>query len=293
MVKSPFRYPGGKTRLLDKGIGQAIQEQTGDATRFTDAFVGGGSVALYAVQTLGFRTLEINDLDPYMAAFWRVMNSVEQTKELASKVGQTHPTIEEFNALRAQEHADRVSDFDKAFHALYFNRTTFSGIRTGGAIGGPTQKIREAGDGDGKTYLVDCRWNASALEKKLLDISVLFASLDSVTVNELPAWELEDTGLMYCDPPYVQKGPQLYPEQMSIADHEKLRDYLLDRTNPWVLSYDDDDRVLEWYEGWKFLRIGAKYSIESKKWTGKHELLIIGEQTEESQDPTQQPGYWD
>jgi len=273
-AQSPFRYPGGKTRLLDKGIIQSIEQQRGGELTFVDACVGGGSVALAAVQRLGFRRLVLNDLDPFMASFWRVLLDQESTEQLAHIVSSTHPSIEQFNTLRSQRAQEVASDLDRAFHALFFNRTTFSGVRSGGPIGGPSQKVRAHDDGDGKTYTVDCRWNAPRLAGRLHSINSLFSSLDEVSVTQLPVWELADEGLMYCDPPYVEKGDQLYPVSMTLADHGRLSEALLSRSHPWVLSYDNTPIVRQMYASCSIQEIGAKYSIESKRWTGKRELII-------------------
>ncbi|PJF41808.1 MAG: modification methylase, partial [Phototrophicales bacterium] len=70
MVKSPLRYPGGKSRAISRIIPQVPL----DIEEFREPFVGGGSVFL-AVRTLFKQRIQrywINDLNHDLICFWRV-----------------------------------------------------------------------------------------------------------------------------------------------------------------------------------------------------------------------------
>ncbi len=121
-LKSPFRYPGGKGRWTDR-----ILERMPDGylEASTDLFVGGGSVAL-ALLDAGVKRLVINDADPWMGAFWSVVvEGGVDCDDLCRMVRHAKPTISKFRDLREITIDD---DVERAFRAVFFNRTMFSGI---------------------------------------------------------------------------------------------------------------------------------------------------------------------
>ena len=58
-VKSPLRYPGGKSRAIK--ILMPFFPQ--DFDEFREPFFGGGSVGLYLAQILGLKQIFVNDLN--------------------------------------------------------------------------------------------------------------------------------------------------------------------------------------------------------------------------------------
>jgi site-specific DNA-adenine methylase len=66
MIRSPLRYPGGKSRAVEKiaGLIPAFQE-------FREPFVGGGSVFIYLKQKFPDKKFWINDFYTDLAVFWQ------------------------------------------------------------------------------------------------------------------------------------------------------------------------------------------------------------------------------
>jgi DNA adenine methylase len=268
MTLTPFRYPGAKNKLLSilmEHLSPMLMPSANPGG-FLDLFVGGGSVLLEVASIYPKLPLFANDKDPWVSAFWQVVSSApdEEFERLLSLL-ETKPTVNLFYSLRETSPTDRVSF---AYRALFFNRTTFSGILTSGCIGGKDQKSK---------YTVDCRYNAKKLiEKtiacrKLLLGRTIVSCLDFEDVYPLYKNEI----VKYCDPPYANKGQMLYPEKMGKADHVRLASILIPR-NGWVLSYDDDPEIRQLYKTCKILSLAARYSINGKKanWTSKDELII-------------------
>jgi DNA adenine methylase len=70
--------------------------------------------------------------------------------------------------------------------------------------------------------------------------------------------------LLYIDPPYYQKGNDLYHVGFSIEDHIRLADVLRKTKHRWILSYDECDEVQGLY-GWATIeRVSVNYSITAK-----------------------------
>jgi len=67
MIKSPLRYPGGKSRAIN-----IIANLIPDFEEFREPFVGGGSVFIYAKQKFKDKKFWINDLYFDLYKFWEV-----------------------------------------------------------------------------------------------------------------------------------------------------------------------------------------------------------------------------
>ena len=233
---SPFRYPGAKNKLLPI-LMLDIKPLVQDHDVFIDAFVGGGSVLLEVASQFPTAKLYANDSDYWVYSFWRVVSGEDsiEFEELLDMVAQK-PTLDLFYALRSETYQDHVRC---AYKAIFFNRTTFSGIFRSGPIGGRNQTSR---------YTVDCRYNPKALRSKIINCrNILNGRLEISNQNYADYAPLTSgNDPIYIDPPYYLAGDSLYTSKMSDQDHFDLSILLYNRDN-WVLSYDDCPEVRELY----------------------------------------------
>ena len=260
-----FRYPGGKTKLLKKFQDSLILSPNDD---YYEPFVGGGSVLIHIAQKYPKAKLVVNDLDQHIYSFWKLfeLNDDSLFAEFYTLIRQ-QPTLELFQTLRATPAKTLV---ERAYYAVFFNRTTFSGMFRSGPIGGMEQKSK---------WKIDCRYTIKNLIKKLDIMRKLLGGRIEVHhlgfeqfINLIPS----ENAFIYLDPPYYQKGKILYPEQMSPNDHAKLSYCLKDRTN-WVLSYDKCSEIIDLYYFADIVDIDANYSINGAKtsWNKTVECIIL------------------
>lgn len=266
-----FRYPGGKRNLLRlPPFEKEVQELISGASEMYEMFCGAASVSLYAALRNPNIHITLVEADPLMSGFWHSIEfrHVEKLVEMLDEFPTTtEEALKEFNHLRA---TNPVSNIECAYQAVVFNRMSFSGILDASPIGGKNQT--------GK-YDILCRFNPRLLAKKLRLLSDL---LDNrVTVYEEDAlWCLKTFGFkrdsaIYLDPPYVRVGDGLYPEKMTLSQHEELAHLLLKLKTPWLLSYNDCPEVREWYAGAQIVEIPVRYPIRvDVGWIEKKELLI-------------------
>src|SRR5271169_974771 len=122
---TPFRYPGAKNKMLPV-LMEHIDKLLVNKEPFTDAFVGGGSVLLEVAKKYPDIRLFANDKDYNVFCFWNVVATDDVTKldELLELMA-SQPTLELFYKLREEVTTDEVRC---AYKAIFFNRTTFSGI---------------------------------------------------------------------------------------------------------------------------------------------------------------------
>lgn len=265
MILTPFRYPGAKNKLLTT-LRHHIDE-IAKWDHFCDAFVGGGCVLLDVASRYRKMKLWVNDKDYWMSSFWKVVSreSDREMNELLLLMAK-HPTLELFYKLKE---TPPNSDVEAAYRAVFFNRTTFSGILSSGPIGGKEQKSK---------YTIDCRWNYHKLHSKIWACHMLLKGRTEVDCKDFKHYyPLTNSNYpVYIDPPYYHKGDALYPERMSKEDHKYLAEVLQQRSN-WILSYDDCPQIRELYSNNIILDLNTRYCINGKKqnWVNKGELLIL------------------
>jgi DNA adenine methylase len=263
-----FRYPGGKSRIVDL-LSVFLHELELDT--FHDVFVGGGSVLCTVARNHRHTKLYANDKDPLMYAFWRVMVEPVGTVCDLLRLLEQKPTVRLFEQLRSRK-LKNLALVERAYHAVFFNRTTFSGIQTSSPIGGFGQSSK---------WAVDCRYNYAALRSGIENMYDLLHGrlkvynrdaadyLNSIAKNDAPC---------YLDPPYYVKGSQLYPFSMTHEEHVGLASILRQRKR-WVLSYDKCEVIADLYAGNLKLDLSdMRYMISGKKtnWSKKGEWVIFG-----------------
>lgn len=266
MPQSPFRYPGSKNKLLPVLMKHIDYTMVGH-DNFTDVFVGGGSVLLAVAEKYPQIQLYANDKDYWVYCFWKIISDVDSIAflDLLRLIDQK-PTLELFYKLREEQTTDEVRC---AYKAIFFNRTTFSGIFYSGPIGGKEQK---------SIYTIDCRYNSKKLRDKLQKCRELLRGRTYVSNKNFLDYEplTKSNDPMYLDPPYVVAGKSLYVHYMTEQEHVALGKILNSRLN-WILSYDDSDIIKRIYYNCDIYNVGANYSIigEKTSWSQKSELIII------------------
>lgn len=126
MVKSPLRYPGGKSKALDyimPHIPLNIKE-------YREPFVGGGSVFL-SVQSLFHKRIKlywINDLNYDLYCFWAyARDDIKTLVKSILEFKNNYPDGRELYNYFTREDNLR-NDFDRAVRFFVMNRITFSGV---------------------------------------------------------------------------------------------------------------------------------------------------------------------
>jgi DNA adenine methylase len=274
VVKTPFRYPGAKNKMLPV-LMEHIDKMLIGQKHFADVFVGGGSVLLSVAGKYPDIQLYANDKDYWMSCFWSIVSDPDvQRLDRLLVLLDIIPTIDQFRQLNETLTNDPV---ECAFRSLFFNRTCFSGIVMkddqgyvkSNPIGGKNQNSK---------WKINCRYNAKKLIEKVRHCHQLLAGRTTVGCKDFAEYDVltQSDYPAYCDPPYFQKGSMLYSENMNAFEHQKLAQ-ILEKRNNWMLSYDDCPEICNLYQNSKILDHSMRYSINGKKtnWTNKNELIIL------------------
>ena len=268
MFYSPLRYPGGKGKLAPL-IELLIDMYGRRGGIYIEPFAGGAGVAIELLEKGVVSEIVINDLDKGIYSFWRSI--LEETDKFLEQVYTVPLTIDEWKRQRniCFENNKKYS-FELGFATFYMNRTNRSGIIKAGAIGGMDQS--------GK-WKLDARFNRvnlalriEKIAKNKSKIHVYNKDIESFLVNYAPKYE--DNAFIYFDPPYFNKGKQLYLNFFDYNDHiriEKLIDKVVNCD--WIITYDDEPEVEKIYEKYCKEKIELNYSVATKR--KSMELIIF------------------
>lgn len=240
---SLLRYPGGKARFTDF-ISKSIISSGENAEVFVEPFCGGAGAAIALLEAGHVRRIALNDLDPLVSAFWKVVfgKSGETRSDINWLIGAVESADISVAEWRRQKSLKPSSIREASWKCLYLNRTSFNGIlHQAGPIGGWEQKKRT----------LDVRFNREKLIKRLI---ALYEFRDRVERVEGVSWETfcdhykkSTEAYIYLDPPYYHRAEQLYGHLFDDDMHRAMRDYLLELRTPWMLSYDDAQEVRALY----------------------------------------------
>lgn len=251
---SPLRYPGGKNKTYNYVKHLVIQN---NISTYIEPFAGGAAVALRLLLNNDVKYIIINDYDPSIFAFWdTVVNNSEALIEL---INSTPITIEEwYKQKHIQNNKNNVSKIELAFSTLFLNRTNRSGIIKAGVIGGKNQN---------GAYKLDCRFNKDSIINKIKNIAEY---KNRIQVYNMDAKDFISTiikktrkSLTFFDPPYYEKGPDLYTNFYTHDDHVELANIIHKhmKNRYWILTYDISKQIEELYSKYTMVKYYLNYSI--------------------------------
>ena len=250
IVKSPLRYPGGKSRAV-KIISKYIPK---DTTQLCSPFFGGGSLEIHCAQN-GIKVYGYDSFGP-LVDFWQVL--LKDPSKLAYTVKKYHPLKKEkFYELQKLQ-LESKSKLERAAVFFVLNRTSFSGSTLSGGM---------ATGGDDNNP----RFTKSSIEKlrtfKIKNLTIQQADYKKSIRRHKKA-------LLYLDPPYLIQS-KLYGRQGDLHknfDHYTLAKILKKRNN-WILSYNNSKEIHQLYSDYTILYPDWKYGMSNNK--KSREVLIL------------------
>jgi DNA adenine methylase len=263
---TPLRYPGGKAKLgpFLSSLFKMNRLLDGD---YAEPYAGGAGAALFLLFRGYAAHIYLNDIDVRISSFWKAI--LEQNDRFANLIERVPLSLDEWDR---QKETCQCADggFDLGFAFFYLNRTNRSGIMNGGVIGGRSQ--------EGK-WGIDARFNRATLAERVRTIG---AMKNRISVSNEDAIDfingfkpsIPRRSLMYLDPPYYNKGRQLYTNFYTPTDHINIAERLKLLNSPWLLTYDDCAEIRELYKEFPILESELSYSAREVR-RGR-ELVVLG-----------------
>lgn len=249
MIKSPLRYPGGKSRAV-----KLISTLIPSFDEYREPFLGGGSLFVYLKQLYPSKGYWINDIYFELYKFWYLaQNDPEalikkirnwKTKYLNGKELHRY-LIDNMNSFEEEEIAS-------AFFIL--NRITFSGTSESGGFSNQS---------------FQGRFTESSIER----IELLSRLLNNTKISNLDYKEvLEKKGenvFLFLDPPYYSASKSaLYGKNGNlhkVFDHKRFAEVMQNCNHKWLITYDDSDYIKELFSFAKIYSWDMMYGMRNVK----------------------------
>ncbi|WP_338145588.1 MULTISPECIES: DNA adenine methylase [Clostridium] len=269
---SPLRYPGGKSKIAPF-IEVVIDNIGFENCTYIEPFAGGAGVALALLFNNKVQQIIINDYDKAIYSFWKAV--INDTNKLLGLIKNTPISVEEWKKQKEiySNKNDKYS-VELGFATFYLNRTNRSGILKAGPIGGYNQE---------GNYLIDARYNKDILIKK---IELIAARKNQIKIYNkevrkfieqiLPQYG--DEAFVYFDPPYFNKGKELYKNFFNPKDHAKISESISKNVNShWIVTYDDFPEIVDLYKNYYIKRFDINYSVANNR--KGSEIIIFKDKT--------------
>ncbi|MBE9053615.1 DNA adenine methylase [Nostocales cyanobacterium LEGE 11386] len=252
MIKSPLRYPGGKS----KAINQIIRHLPETFSEFREPFVGGGSVFIYLKQKFPALKIWINDLNCELFLFWKFAQS--DLSQLVTEIRRIKDKYQDGKLLFTEltsVNINNLSDFERAIRFFVLNRITFSGtVESGGFSQEAFHK----------------RFTYSSIERleKLENILTENVKITNLDYSDLLTSEDKDI-FLFLDPPYFSATKsKLYGKDgdlHSIFDHQRFAEILKQCHHQWLITYDDSAQIRENFQWANISQWELQYGMNNYK----------------------------
>jgi len=253
-LKTPLRYPGGKSRACTKM--DPYFPDLRDYVEFREPFLGGGSVALHVTKKYPHLKITVNDLYEPLMNFWVQLQQFGE--ELTDKIRQyksTHPepdsARELFNNSKESVN-DRSLDIIERAAAFYIvNKCSFSGLTESSSFS--------------KAASIS-NFSMRGIEK-LPGYSSLISNwhINQYSYEHLMENDIHDGLFMYLDPPYDIKD-NLYGRKGSMHkgfDHDQFAADCDKYDIPMLISYNSDQLVKDRFKNWNATEFEHTYTMRS------------------------------
>ena len=239
---SPLRYPGGKNCIFPF-ISKLFYENDLLGVRYAEPYAGGAGLALRLLFEGYVDHIYINDLDNSIYSFWKtIIDTPDEFCEWIKKVDISVSNWRKYKKLQQKQDISDIQCFELAQSTFFLNRTNISGVIKGGIIGGAKQT--------GK-YKINARFNKHDLISRIQRIKTVRERISVSNEDGLQFVKKMDKKneeiFIYLDPPYLQKGANLYMNFYSKQDHTNLSKIIHRLNKKWIVSYDNHDFILNLY----------------------------------------------
>ena len=251
-LKTPLRYPGGKSRAIKKMV-QFLPDMS-KYKEYREPFLGGGSVALHMTQTYPHLEIWVNDLYEPLVNFWQQLQ--DEADEITTRLRTfkaAYPTPEKAKELFLESkelvNDARASLVTRAVSFYIVNKCSFSGLTESSSFS------KQASDSN---------FSLRGIEK-LPEYSEIIQNwvITNLTYERMSCDEKDV--FTYLDPPYEIKS-SLYGKKGGMHkgfDHDAFAEECDRHTNHMMISYNSSQLIKDRFINWNTSEYDHTYTMRS------------------------------
>ena len=254
-LKTPLRYPGGKSRACTK-MGEFFPDLR-EYVEYREPFLGGGSVAIHVSKLYPHLKITVNDLYEPLINFWSnlQMFGEELSKELFN-LKTAHPNPESAKGLFKESkeiiNDNTKTDLERAVAFYIVNKCSFSGLTESSSF---SEQASES------------NFSLRGIQR-LSEYQELIESwtITNLTYERMLISDWDRKGIFtYMDPPYDIKD-NLYGRKGDMHkrfDHDEFAENCDEYTSPLLISYNSSQLVKDRFKEWTAGEFAHTYTMRS------------------------------
>ena len=265
-LKTPLRYPGGKSRAVGKIKNFFLN--LSNCKEYREPFLGGGSVALHISIAFPHLNIWVNDLYEPLTNFWQILQ--RQGDEIASRLKDIKANTSDCRGLFEDSKSilqDRGSTpVERAIAFYIVNKCSFSGLTESSSFSrqASIQNFSMRGINKLPQYSrIIQRWTITNDNYEILLTDLVNA-------------------FVYLDPPY-EIDSNLYGKKGDMHegfDHDKFAYKCDQRTAKMLISYNSSQLIKDRFNSWSASEYAHTYTMRSvgdymSKQKQRKELLLF------------------
>jgi DNA adenine methylase len=251
-LKTPLRYPGGKSKATTKM--DPYFPDLRDYDEFREPFLGGGSVAIHITKKYPNLGIWVNDLYEPLVNFWQQLQmfGVDLKDRLTDlKSANNTPELAKDLFLKSKELVNNLeaSSLDRAVAFYIINKCSFSGL---------TESSSFSAQASNSNFSLRCIEKLPAYSEIIAKWRITNYSYDYLMDGNKGAF-------MYLDPPYDIKD-NLYGRKGSMHkgfDHDKFAADCDVNDMDQLVSYNSDQLVKDRFKNWNAAEFDLTYTMRS------------------------------
>jgi len=251
-LKTPLRYPGGKSRACEK-MGPYFPDLR-NYDEFREPFLGGGSVSIHITKKYPNLDIWVNDLYEPLVNFWQVLQTFSgDLRDTLSreKSNNNNPEAarELFLASKDMINDTTLTSVDRAVAFYIVNKCSFSGLTESSSF---------------SPQASNANFSLRGIEK-LPEYSKLIGNWRITNYSYDYLMDGNKGAFMYLDPPYDIKD-NLYGRKGSMHkgfDHDKFAADCDSNDMDQLVSYNSDQLVKDRFNNWKAAEFDLTYTMRS------------------------------
>jgi site-specific DNA-adenine methylase len=267
-LKTPLRYPGGKSRATTK-IAQFLPDLS-KYKEYREPFLGGGSVAIYLTKMYPDLKIWVNDLYNPLYNFWSILRDEPQElyeviKGYKEDYGTPDLARQLFKEMKFQLNHEEAEDFYRAVAFYIINKCSFSGL---------TESSSFSPQASDNNFSINGIEKLPGYGELIKDWKITNYSYEEMMGG--------DNAFVYLDPPYDIKD-NLYGNKGSMHkgfDHDKFAVDCDNSSLDALISYNSSQLVKDRFSKWTAVEFDHTYTMRStgdytKNQKDRRELLLL------------------
>ena len=253
-LKTPLRYPGGKSRATK----YLIPKFPNDIIEYREPFLGGGSVALAFTKENPKIPVWVNDLYNPLYTFWCILRDrPDELYEILKDAKEEHSTPDSARELFTQMKIDinhpESEDIYRAAAFYIINKCSFSGLTESSSFS-PQASV--------SNFSMNSIEKLPEFSKLIQNWRITNLSYSDMTLTPPPV-----NTFWFLDPPYDIKD-NLYGNKGALHkgfNHQEFHSYMTqgNMKDNWMITYNSNPTLREWYKDYYQTSWELTYTMRS------------------------------